>query len=194
MFRVAHNCAIDRLRKEILRRTEPIEAAGEIIDEDAPDALEAMIRRETVSAALSRFLELPVPQRSAVILKDILGHSLEEIPALLQTSVGATKATLNRGRNRLLGASEATTALPPADVSPELLRYVTLFNARDWDGLRKLLAEDILLVQTARAERHGPAAVSATFFKGYDAVADWHIVPASLDGREVRGGVAVQRR
>lgn len=42
-------------------------------------------------AALARFLSLPVTQRSAVILKNVLGHSLEET-----ASTPATKTVFAR--------------------------------------------------------------------------------------------------
>ena len=58
------------------------------------------MRQEAVRAAVSRFVELPIGQRSVVILKDVLGHSLEDIAALLDTTVNAVKGHLARGRAR----------------------------------------------------------------------------------------------
>jgi hypothetical protein len=59
------------------------------------------MRQEAVRAAVSRFVELPISQRSVVIMKDVLGHSLEDIAALLDTTVNAVKGHLARGRTRL---------------------------------------------------------------------------------------------
>ena len=73
-------------------------------------------------AALSRFVELPPAQRSAVILKDVLGHSLEEIAALLELSVPAVKAALHRGRTRLQRVWRTCRRRCRAAPSPELLR------------------------------------------------------------------------
>jgi len=73
LFRIAHNTAIDFLRSRGRRQTEPSGEIDEIAAYDAaPDPL-------IVRAALARFLTLPLTQRSAVVLKDVLGHSLEEI-------------------------------------------------------------------------------------------------------------------
>ena len=59
------------------------------------------MRQEAVETAVSRFAELPVLQRSVVILKDVLDESLAEIAALLDLTVDAVKAHLARGRARL---------------------------------------------------------------------------------------------
>jgi DNA-directed RNA polymerase specialized sigma24 family protein len=48
-------------------------------------------REEATRAAISRFSELVPVQRSSVILKDVLGHSVEEIAELLELSVPAVK-------------------------------------------------------------------------------------------------------
>src|SRR4030095_1822555 len=58
----------------------------------------ALARQDAVRTAVSRFLELPPAQRSCVILKDVLEHSLEEIAAMLELSIPAIKAALHRGR------------------------------------------------------------------------------------------------
>ena len=59
------------------------------------------MRREAVKTAVSRFAELPILQRSVVILKDVLDESLAEIAALLDLTVDAVKGHLARGRARL---------------------------------------------------------------------------------------------
>src|ERR1700734_1521637 len=96
LFRIAHNAALDFLKSHARKYTdlhaEIAEVAG--YDERADPAV--------VRAALARFLALPVTQRSAVILKDVLGHSLEETAETMGTTVMAVKAALVRGRRRLL--------------------------------------------------------------------------------------------
>jgi RNA polymerase sigma-70 factor (ECF subfamily) len=50
-------------------------------------------------AALERAIaELPVDQREAVVLRDRLGLSYEEVAEALGVSVGATKSRLHRAR------------------------------------------------------------------------------------------------
>ncbi len=149
---------------------------------------DAIARAEAVAAALSRFVELPPGPRSCVILKDVLGHSLEEIAALLELGVPAVKAALHRGRERLRQARpDADAPSPPA--SQAVARYIALFNARDWDGFRALLADDVRLDVVSRAQRRGRREVGQ-YVDNYSRHDDWHLCAATLDGREV---VAVMR-
>jgi RNA polymerase sigma factor (sigma-70 family) len=91
LFRIAHNRALDLLRRRAIRPVEPIEAAQEVADPEISDPVEVMMRREAVETAVSRFAELPTMQRSVVILKDVLDQSLEEIAAMLDLTVNAVK-------------------------------------------------------------------------------------------------------
>ena len=78
LFRIAHNRALDLLRSRAVRKAEPIEAAIDIADEANPDPMEVLMRQEAVETAVSRFAELPLVQRSVVILKDVLDESLKD--------------------------------------------------------------------------------------------------------------------
>src|SRR6266446_3950290 len=91
-------------------------------------------RAEALHAAVSRFLELAPAQRSCVIMKDVLGHSLDEIAEILLMTVPAVKAALHRGRARLAELRSIEVPTMRA-ASPELARYAALFNARDWDAV-----------------------------------------------------------
>jgi RNA polymerase sigma-70 factor (ECF subfamily) len=185
LFRIAHNQALDLLRRRAVRASEPIEAAEDAPDPDAPDPLETLMRREAVRMAVSRFVELPATQRSAVILKDVLDHSVNEIAALLDLSAYAVTAHLARGRARLkvIAARPASEPSPRAP-SPAVARYAALFNGRDWDGLRDLLADDVRLNQATHAPRQGAADVGR-FFTIYAGIEPVRLAPAWLDGREV---------
>ena len=108
------------------------------------DPVEMMMRREAVETAVSRFAELPTTQRSVVILKDVLDQSLEEIAAMLDLTVNAVKAHLARGRARLKAINAEVPVQPaPRSPSPDVARYVALFNRRDWDGLRAMLLQSL---------------------------------------------------
>ena len=185
LFRIAHNRALDLLRSRAIRAAEPIEAAEELADPEIPDPVEAMMRREAVETAVSRFAELPTMQRSVVILKDVLDQSLEEIAAMLDLTVNAVKAHLARGRARLKTIkAQAPTKPSPRPPSPAVARYVALFNDRDWDGLRAMLADDVRLIQSSYPLRAGAADVGM-FFGIYSRSDPVRLVPAWLDGREV---------
>ena len=148
LFRIAHNTAIDFLRSRGRRQTEPRDEVDESAAYDAaPDPL-------VVRAALARFLTLPLTQRSAVILKDVLGHSLEETAETMGTTVMAVKAALVRGRKSLLDEARDEPT-PTPDARRDLERYAFLFNARDWDGVRALVADDCRLDLVAKSQRRG---------------------------------------
>src|SRR5260221_12031025 len=130
LFRIAHNRALDHLRRYEARMGEPLEAAQDSAVDPAPDPGDALAHEQAVQLAVSRFAELAPAQRSCVILKDVLGHSLEEIGALLELSVPAVKAALHRGRVRLHELAAQPRAAPPLPASsPAAARYVALFNA-----------------------------------------------------------------
>jgi RNA polymerase sigma-70 factor, ECF subfamily len=185
LFRIAHNRALDLLRGRAVRRTEPIEAALEIADAANPDPVEMLMRQEAVKTAVSRFEELPTVQRSVVILKDVLDEQLSEIAALLDLTVDAVKGHLARGRARLREINaQAGPLLEARPASAAVMRYATLFNQRDWDGLRALLADDVKLKQSSYALRAGRADVGM-FFGIYSKLDPVWLAPAWLEGREV---------
>lgn len=181
LFRIAHNRALDHLRSRVARRDEPIESAVEVADDLTLDPAQALLRQEAIDVALSRFTELPIVQRSAVVLKDVLGHSLEEISELLNLSIDSVKAALSRGRTRLRDINAAAVPRLNKPQSANAKRFSSLFNQRDWDALRSLLAEDVHLSQTALAERRGRSDVGQ-FFTIYADIPGVHLVPAYLDG------------
>jgi len=184
LFRIAHNRALDLLRGRAVRAAEPIEAASEVADPASPDPVEALMQREAVRTAVSRFVALPTMQRSVVILKDVLDEPLTEIAALLDLTVDALKGHLARGRARLREIN--AQARPPAEarpVSAAVARYVTLFNRRDWGSLRALLADDVKLIQSAHPPRVGAADVGM-FFSIYAKFEGLRLAPAWLEGRE----------
>ena len=185
LFRIAHNRALDLLRGRAVRMAEPIEAASDVADEANPDPTEMLMRQEAVETAVSRFAELPLMQRSVVILKDVLDEPLKDIAELLGLTVDAVKAQLARGRARLreINARAATIA-EARPASAAVARYVTLFNARNWDGLRALLADDVKLHQSTYPVRVGAADVGM-FFTIYAKFEGVRLAPAWVEGREV---------
>ena len=185
LFRIAHNRALDLLRSRAVRKAEPIEAAIDIADEANPDPMEVLMRQEAVETAVSRFAELALLQRSVVILKDVLDESLKDIADLLDLTVDAVKAHLARGRARLREINaQAATLADARPVSAAVARYVALFNAQNWDGLRALLADDVKLHQSTYPLRVGAADVGM-FFTIYAKFEGVKLAPAWVEGREV---------
>jgi RNA polymerase sigma-70 factor (ECF subfamily) len=152
LFRIAHNAALDHLKSHGHKLTE---ARGDLEDVLADAAaFDEAHDPGSVRAALGRFLVLPLAQRSAVILKDVLGHSLEEVAETMGTTVMAVKAALVRGRGTL-AKSEQDERPVEAPERAVLDRYAHLFNARDWDGLRALIGDDCRLDLVSKSQRRG---------------------------------------
>jgi RNA polymerase sigma factor (sigma-70 family) len=185
LFRIAHNRALDLLRSRAIRKAEPIEAAADIADQASADPMETLMRQEAIETAVSRFAELPLMQRSVVILKDVLDEPLKDIADLLDLTVDAVKAHLARGRARLREINTPGMALAAAKpVSDAVARYVALFNAQNWDGLRALLADDVKLHQSTYPVRVGSADVGR-FFTIYATFDGVRLAPAWVEDREV---------
>jgi RNA polymerase sigma-70 factor (ECF subfamily) len=181
LFRIAHNTALDFLRRRARQ------AAAES-DEDAvmiADPAGAADRRQVAAAGLRTFMHLPVAQRSTVILMDLLGYTIQEIGAITEATVPAIKASLHRGRARLREVAEAEERMPPpvlaAAERARLGAYVDRFNARDFDSLRELLAEDARLDLVNRAQRQGRKNVG-DYFTNYARITDAYLAPGLVDG------------
>ncbi len=188
LFRIAHNRALDYLRRYERRMSEPLDPDTTQIPDRESDPEILLPREQAVTIAVARFAELVPTQRSCVILKDVLDYSLEEIAASLELSVPAVKAALHRGRARLRSLPPQPDVMPP-DVSPTVRRYAALFNVRDWDAVREMLIDEVRLEVLEATSRTGRKEVGV-YFNNYANRPDWYMVPARLEGRE---GLAVYR-
>lgn len=177
LFRIARNVAIDALRRRGGGETQ-------VHDEQEPDPDADSAARAKVTLGFTAFLPLPPPQRASVVLVDVLGYSLVETASILETSVAAIKATLHRGRARLAVATD----MPPRPAPDErerlrLRAYADLFNARQFDALRDLLAADVRLSLPPHIRREGKGDVSIYFERYQGAETHWHVEPALADGQ-----------
>src|SRR5229473_2381756 len=75
LFRIAHNTALDFLRRR--NRQQALRSAEEV--DMIADPADIIASRQIASTSLRTFMRLPVAQRSSVILMDVLGCSLQEI-------------------------------------------------------------------------------------------------------------------
>jgi len=194
LFRIAHNAACNHLQRYERRMSDPLDSVEKTAAAEALDAEGAIAREEAVGTAIGRFIELAPSQRSALILKDVLGHSLEEIAAMANLSVPAVKAALHRGRAHLrkLSAGGPVPSKSRRTSSSAVVRYALLFNARDWDGVRAMLLDDAKLDVVDKSKAEGRRSVGQ-YFTNYGKRSDWHLVPAWLDGREVLAVYGVPR-
>ena len=181
LFRIAHNKAIDHLRRYDNKNMEQLDEQFLIAEPDLP-----LEKKELVAIALSAFVKLAPRQRASVILKDVLGYSLAEISEILNATVPEIKALLHRGRTRLRelapNVERGATALDEHD--QELLaKYAALFNARDFEAVRAMLAEEVRVDVIGRAKLLGVDNVVNNYFHNYQQTDDWHLSPGSVEGR-----------
>jgi len=182
LFRIAHNAALDHLRQRARRQRVSS-------DEDLAmiaDPVDDVYQRQVAAAGLRTFMRLPPAQRSSVIMMDVLGYSLAEIGAVVGSSIPSVKAALHRGRERLRAAiAEPDETAPPilsqADHA-RLSAYVERFNARDFDAVRDMLADDVRLDLVSRSQMVGRAEVGR-YFGNYAKVHDWRLQLGFVDRR-----------
>jgi RNA polymerase sigma-70 factor (ECF subfamily) len=175
LLRIAHNAALDALRR---RKRHGLEPLDDLLPEPVDHSAHADAR-VVATASLAAFLHLSVIERSSVVLVDVLGYSLTETAHILGVSVPAVKAGLHRGRIRLRELVDAPANPPPplASVDRERLRaYADRFNARDFDALRDLLSEEVRLDLVSRTRLRGRKDVSV-YFTRYQQVHGCRLIP-----------------
>jgi RNA polymerase sigma-70 factor (ECF subfamily) len=182
VFRIAHNAALDFLR----RRARQDAARSDEDPDMIVDPITVAENREIAAVSLRTFMRLPVAQRSSTVLMDVLGYSLDEIAGIMEASLPAVKAALHRGRARLRELVEEPDDLPlPALAEPErslLAAYVERFNARDFDAVRDMLADEVRLELVDKSRSKGRTDVGR-YFHNYSRLPDWHFVPGLVEGR-----------
>jgi len=182
LFRIAHNLALDFLRRRARRADTHSEDDVDLI----VHPVDEQARREAAAATLPTFMRMPASQRSVVILFDVLEYSAEEVGDILGTTVPAVKSILQRGRNRLRALARQTAGAgkraPLSTAEQRLLRrYVDLFNARDFDTLRTMLAADVRLDLVNRLQLQGAAV--GEYFGRYGQTQGWKAWPGLVEGR-----------
>jgi RNA polymerase sigma-70 factor (ECF subfamily) len=101
-------------------------------------------------------------------------------------SLPAVKAALHRGRTRLGELAGEPDDAPSAMLSQadrtRLGAYVDRFNARDFDAIRNMIADDVRLDLVNKTRLNGKAEVSR-YFGNYSKARDWHLAPGLVEGR-----------
>jgi len=135
LLRIATHAWIDQLRR---RETEQRLAPPPREDADGAAAAGAGVARDAGRTLLQR---LAPRERAAVILKDLFDMSLEETAVVLETSVGAVKAALHRGRGRLHEPEDGAASRRPRPSAALLDRFIALYQAADVRGLVALMLD-----------------------------------------------------
>ena len=177
LFRIAHNTSLDLLRRRSRNTVVPL-----IEDFEAAPMPEADI----VAVSFQTFLRLPELQRCAVILKDVLGHSVDEIASVTGSTPAAAKSALQRGRTALRQLARMPTdprlPLMPDAARQKMAAFVDLFRTGDFDAIRAMLADDVKLELVNRLKWVGRDKV-APYFTRYAEETKWRYAFGAVEGR-----------
>jgi RNA polymerase sigma factor (sigma-70 family) len=177
LFRIAHNASLDFLRHKsrntVVPLTEDVEATP------IPEA-------DIVAVGFRTFLQLPELQRCAVILKDVLGHSVDDIAGVAECTPAAAKSALQRGRLALrqLAQMPEDTRLPLMSDADRLkmTAYVHLFRNGDFDAIRAMLADDVKLDLVNRLKLEGRDKIGL-YFTRYAQETKWRFALGAVEGQ-----------
>jgi RNA polymerase sigma factor (sigma-70 family) len=177
LFRIAHNTSLDFLRDASRNTVVPL--TDDLEGAPIPEA-------DIVAISFQTFLRLPELQRCAVILKDVLGHSVDEIASIAECSPAAAKSALQRGRATLRRLAQAPddTRLPLMSDADrrKITAYVHLFQTGDFDSIRAMLADDVKLDLVNRLKLEGREAINP-YFTRYAEETKWRFALGAIEGR-----------
>jgi RNA polymerase sigma-70 factor (ECF subfamily) len=177
LLRIAHHTSLDFLRGKSRNPIVPLTAGAEAAP--IPEA-------DIVAVSVQTFLQLPELQRCAVILKDVLGHSVDEIASIAECTPAAAKSALQRGRVALrqLAQVPEDTRLPlMSDVArKKIAAYVHLFQIGDFDAIRAMLADDVKLDLVNRLKLEGRDKIGL-YFTRYAEVEKWRFALGAVEGQ-----------
>lgn len=177
VFRIAHNASLDLLRRR--SRSSVVPLTDELEAAPMPDG-------DIIAVSFETFLRLPELQRCAVILKDVLGHSVDEVASIAGCTPAAAKSALQRGRTALrqLADMPADTRLPlmPDAARQQMARFTELFRAGDFDAIRAMLADDVKLDLVNRLQWQGRDRI-VPYFTRYAAESKWRFAFGAVEGR-----------
>jgi RNA polymerase sigma-70 factor (ECF subfamily) len=133
LVRIATNAHIDAHRRfrPLPTDLEPTDPAEE--PADPAEVREALTELVTL---------LPPQERAAVALKDVFGYSLKEVAAVLDTTEGAVKAALHRGRGRLADRDDTLPVTRRTPSRAQVDAVVAAFNAYDIPAVTALFLTD----------------------------------------------------
>jgi RNA polymerase sigma factor (sigma-70 family) len=177
LLRIAHNTSLDFLRQRARRNVIPLTEEMEGAATPQDDILEV---------GFQAFMQLPELQRCAVILKDVLGHSVEEAAEIAGCTPAAAKSALQRGRvalRQLAGqGADARMPLLQEGGRDRVAIYVRLFQSGDFDAIRAMLAEEVQLELVNKLRLSGRKSTSV-YFTRYAEETKWRFAFGAVEGQ-----------
>ncbi len=108
LYRVAHNAAVDVLRRRQRVGFEPLDDELDVAD-GAPGPEDHLHTRQRYALLEASLRRLPVAHREVLLLREIEGLSYTEIAAALDINEGTVKSRIARARVALLDDYGRTT-------------------------------------------------------------------------------------
>jgi RNA polymerase sigma-70 factor (ECF subfamily) len=97
LYRVARNRAMSHLRREVLRRACPIEAAAEIAEEEVDFSFPA----EAATAVHQAMQHLSVEHREVLTLRFMENMSYEDMAAVTECTLGTVRSRLHYAKRQI---------------------------------------------------------------------------------------------
>lgn len=173
LFRIAHHCCLDELRKR--------HGLSEWIGESEEERMQPVERLDLGRAMETMVSALPPKERAAVLLKDVLDHTLAEVAEIIDSTPNGVKAALHRGRRKLSRGPVESPSRTMSVAELELVRlYLERFNAQDWPALQSLVRADARLELVGETDRPLGA---AGYFDNYTRLPwRWRLALCDVDG------------
>ena len=116
LLRIAANQSKDELRRR--KRKDRAASLDQMFDtigspveipDHSPSSEQSFENKERAELLQLVLLELPIDQRRAVVLVDLLDHRYEEAATVLEVSVGTIKSRIHRGRSKFAPGARPET-------------------------------------------------------------------------------------
>jgi RNA polymerase sigma-70 factor (TIGR02960 family) len=195
LYKIATNCCLTAIERGG-RRELPVDARPgvpvtdirwlEPYPEPSPEA--RYLDRESVELAFVAALQhLSAGQRAALILREVLGYSANEVADLLDTSTASVNSALQRARKVIgsAGASQQTVLreLGPDGVASIVARWTDAWQAGDVDMIVAMLTEDARFSMPPLPEWYaGPEDIRA-FLLGGPLQSRWRFLATTANGQ-----------
>jgi RNA polymerase sigma-70 factor, ECF subfamily len=98
LHRIVINACLDRIRRRKAQPTVPLPEENPI---RTAEVAAPAVDHDTVLVVRQALAQLPIDQRTAIVLIDLQGYSVAEVAAILEVAEGTVKSRCARGRARL---------------------------------------------------------------------------------------------